>query len=75
MRNMQFNLPQLVLLGATRGMIGLGVGLLIADRLQRDRRKSIGWTLFGLGALSTVPLAITIFRKREAESRRAAMMD
>jgi len=75
MRNMQFNMPQLVLLGATRGMIGFGVGLLIAERLKRGRRKSIGWTLLGIGAASTIPLAITIFRKRDAEPRRAAMMD
>jgi len=75
MRNMQFNMPQLVLLGATRGMIGFGVGLLIAERLKRSRRKSIGWTLLGIGAASTIPLAITIFRKRDAEPRRAAMMD
>ena len=75
MRNMQFNMPQLVLLGATRGMIGFGVGLLIAERLKRSRRKPIGWTLLGIGAASTIPLAITIFRKRDAEPRRAAMMD
>jgi len=74
MRNLRLQFPELVLIGATRGMIGLGAGLLIADRMRRDRRKSIGWTLLSIGALSTIPLAVKVFRSRDEDSRLAATM-
>lgn len=73
MRTLRLDTPLLVLVGATRGMIGFGAGLLIAERLRRDRRKSVGWTLLAIGALSTIPLGVKIFRNRDADRRRAAM--
>jgi hypothetical protein len=50
--------PELFLIAATRGMAGLGAGLLLAGRIDRDRRSLIGAVLLGVGALSTIPLAI-----------------
>ncbi|PYS43008.1 MAG: hypothetical protein DMF71_08070 [Acidobacteria bacterium] len=40
---------ELGLIAATRGAIGFGAGLLIADKLKRDRRKVVGWSLFLTG--------------------------
>jgi len=74
MRNLRLNIPQIVLIGATRGMIGLGAGLLLADQLKRDRRKSVGWALLAVGALSTIPIALKVFRRSDEEPRRAAIM-
>ena len=74
MRNLRLNIPQIVLIGATRGMIGLGAGLLLADQLKRDRRKSVGWALLAVGALSTIPIALKVFRRSDEEPRRAAVM-
>jgi hypothetical protein len=75
MRNLRLNIPQLVLVGATRGMIGAGAGLLIADRMRRDRRKTIGWALLAVGALSTIPIALITLRRSDKDSRRATMAD
>jgi CBS domain-containing protein len=43
-------------------MLGLGIGLLVAHRLSRDRRQGAGWTLATIGALSTIPLAWMVYR-------------
>jgi hypothetical protein len=49
-------LPEIGLIAGTRAVLGAGVGLLIADKLSDDHRRTIGWTLFTLGALTTIPL-------------------
>jgi len=56
---------ELGLIAATRGAIGFGAGLLIADKLKRDRRKVVGWSLFLTGLASTVPIALHVFGKKE----------
>jgi hypothetical protein len=61
MRETQLTLPELGLIAATRGILGAGVGLLLADHLPDSVRKPVGWTLLSLGALSTIPLALTVF--------------
>ncbi|MEO6775381.1 MAG: hypothetical protein ABI467_20630 [Kofleriaceae bacterium] len=63
MREPHVTYPELFLIAATRGMAGLGVGLLVADRIGRDRRKWIGAVLFGAGALATIPLALRALRR------------
>ena len=60
----ELRLPELALLAGTRGMLGAGLGLLLADRLSEDKRKGIGWTLMAVGALSTIPLAMIVFSRR-----------
>jgi hypothetical protein len=59
-------LPELILLAATRGMIGVGIGLLLSNRLSRKRRRVVGLPLFLIGALSTIPIAIHLFGDRQA---------
>jgi hypothetical protein len=60
----ELTLPELGLLVGTRGMLGAGLGLLLAHKLSDDRRKGIGWTLAAIGVLSTIPLAIMVFGAR-----------
>lgn len=80
MRETRLTLPQLALIAGTRGALGAGIGLLLADRLHEDQRKAIGWTLLLVGALTTIPLAIEVLGASQAEghegwseSRRGAM--
>ena len=61
MRETRITVPELILVAGTRAALGAGLGLLLADRLSADQRRAIGWTLFAVGALSTVPLAIEVF--------------
>jgi hypothetical protein len=58
--------PEIALIAATRGAIGFGAGLLLADKFKRDRRKLLGWTLFLSGLVSTIPIAIHVFEKKDA---------
>jgi hypothetical protein len=64
MRTTTVTLPELALVAATRGMAGAGAGLLVADRIGGEKRKTLGWTLFLIGVLSTIPLALQVFGKR-----------
>lgn len=73
MRGTQLSIPELVLFGVTRGMIGAGIGLLLSSRFRRQRRIAVGWTLLSIGALSTIPLAFEVFgrerRVHDGQSR------
>jgi len=64
MKTSELTLPEVGLIAATRGMLGAGIGLLLAEKLNEDQRKAIGWTLFVMGAISTIPLAIDVLSKR-----------
>ena len=55
---------ELALIAATRGAIGFGAGLLLADKLKDERRKALGWSLFLTGLASTVPIAMHVFGKK-----------
>lgn len=65
MRETKLTIPQVALIGGTRGMLGAGIALLLADKLDRNRRRAVGWTLFLIGAISTVPLALKVLNRRE----------
>ena len=65
----ELRLPELGLVAGTRGLLGAGIGLLLADKLTDERRKGVGWTLVAVGALTTIPLAMMVFdRRRKASS-------
>lgn len=64
MKTSELTLPEIALIAGTRGMIGAGIALLLSDRLDRGQRKVVGWTLFVIGAVSTIPLAIDVLSKR-----------
>ena len=60
MRERAITLPELGLIAGTRAALGAGIGLLLADRLDPDRRRAVGWTLLAVGLLTTIPLAIQV---------------
>jgi len=60
----ELTLPEIALIAGTRGMLGAGIALLLVDRLTADQRKAIGWTLFAVGAISTIPLVMNVLDKR-----------
>ena len=55
---MRVDLPlhELAFVAATRGMAGAGIGLLLADFIEPETRRNVGWTLLAIGALTTVPI-------------------
>lgn len=60
MRETRISIPELAMVAGTRAALGAGLALLNADRLSTEQRKAVGWTLFSVGALSTIPLALEI---------------
>lgn len=66
MHSIDLPLPLLGAVAATRGMLGLGAGLLMAPSLSESRRRTIGWTLLAIGVLSTLPLALNVLSRRHA---------
>ena len=62
MKHVNLTLPTFGFVVATRALIGVGVGLLIAERFRRSTRLSIGRTLLAIGAASTVPALIAVIR-------------
>lgn len=56
----EVSIPDLGLLAMTRGLLGAGLGLLVAGKLSEQQRRPLGWTLFAIGLVTTVPLAIAV---------------
>jgi len=66
MKTIRLTFPELGLVAGTRGILGAGIALLLAERLNPDQRKAVGWTLFLIGALISIPLGIEVLGKRDA---------
>jgi hypothetical protein len=71
MKERVLTIPELILIAGTRVALGVGIGLLLADKLTDNERRAAGWALVGVGALTTVPLAMNLLGNREAPERRA----
>ena len=63
MRETRLTIPELALIAATRGALGAGVALLLGERLSAEQRKAVGWTLFAVGAVTTIPLMAEVIGK------------
>ncbi|HZF10136.1 MAG TPA: hypothetical protein VFE33_15210 [Thermoanaerobaculia bacterium] len=57
-------LPQIGMIAGTRAALGAGVALLLGDRLGRKPRRTVGWTLVAVGALTTFPLVRGVLRHK-----------
>jgi hypothetical protein len=75
MRHLDVSIPQLALIGGTRAALGAGLALLLADRLSDDQRRAVGWTLFAVGALTTIPLVAQVFGSTDRRAVPAANGD
>jgi hypothetical protein len=58
------SVPELVVWTATRVALGVGIGMLVSKRMSKDAQKAAGLALTAVGGLTTVPLAISIFSKK-----------
>jgi hypothetical protein len=68
--NIVLNPPLLGFIVGTRAALAFGVGLLVADRIPAARRRTVALTLIGIGAATTVPLAMEVLgRRRRPELR------
>jgi hypothetical protein len=63
-RKRELSLSEIALIAATRGALGFGAGLLLADTFRKEWRKAIGWSLFLTGVASTIPIAMHVFGEK-----------
>ncbi len=70
MKRVDLSLREFGFVVATRGALGAGIGLLVADRLRRCNRRRLGATLVTLGALTTIPAAFMVFGRGDASADR-----
>lgn len=64
MKESRLTIPEVAAIASTRVALGGGLALLLADRIEMKQRRAIGWTLFLVGAISTVPLIMRVLDKR-----------
>ena len=50
MKKADLTLPEIALIGGTRGLLGAGIALLLSDFLSSGQRRAVGLTLFLVGA-------------------------
>jgi len=61
---------QLGLLTGTRAIAGIGLGVLLAIRVEPRQRKAIGWSIFGTGvALYASLMADLLLRNRGKQEK------
>ena len=65
LKERKVTLPELALIAGTRVVLGAGLGLLFTHKLNSKERKAVGWTLFLVGALTTIPLALEVLGKND----------
>ena len=65
LRQRKVTLAELALIAVTRGAIGFGAGLLLADKFKGEWRKAVGWSLFLTGVASTIPIAMHVFGEKK----------
>ena len=61
MRKVKFSLPKIGIMAGTRGMVGAGAGLLLADKVRKHRR-GLGWALLSIGILTTIPFVRKVIK-------------
>ena len=66
MKRTPLSVPEIALIGGTRAALGAGLGLLLADRLKDDQRRAVGWTLFAVGAITTIPILAHVLSSSHA---------
>jgi len=64
MREISIPIPEIALIAGTRGALGIGIGLLLADTLTREQRQAAGVALVAIGVLTTIPLVADILGRR-----------
>ena len=62
MNELTIDVPTFASIVGTRAALGIGVGLLLAERIPADRRRAVVGALVAVGAATTIPLAMRVFR-------------
>ena len=67
------NVAELILIAGTRVALGVGIGLLLGNRLTGGERKAAGLSLALIGGLTTIPLIMLLGRKSSARDQKSVV--
>jgi hypothetical protein len=63
MREIPLTFPEIGLINGTRFVIGTGLGLLLAEKMDRNTRKAVGISLLAAGILFSIPAGMSFLGK------------
>ena len=66
-------IPEIGLIAGTRVALGIGIGLLLSNKLTRSQRGGAGWALLGVGIITTVPLILAVRSKQRVAPQRLVL--
>ena len=72
MRRISLRVPEIGFIAGTRAALGAGIGLLLADRLNRRQRRKVGRVLLTIGVATTAPIIVKVVRKAKESLGAAA---
>ena len=62
MKNVILDFPTLGFVVGTRAALAFGLGLLMSTRFREPQRRMVGLTLVAIGAIATIPAAMSVGR-------------
>ena len=70
MKQVVLTLPSFAFILSTRAALAAGVGLLVSHKLSGAQRRAVGMALVAIGAVTTIPAAMSLTRgvRRAARS-------
>jgi hypothetical protein len=74
MNRIPLSIPEVALVAGTRAALGAGLALLLADRLSHEERRAVGWTLFAIGAVTTLPIAVQLLKANPMQNAAGGRM-
>ena len=63
-KEVKLQVAELAFIIGTRVAIGVGIGLLAADRMKHARRRRTAWTLLAIGVATSVPIIMGAVKHR-----------
>lgn len=60
MRDVNVSVPEMIFVALTRGLGGVGIGLIAADYVKTEARRPVGLALLAIGVVTTIPIAATL---------------
>lgn len=60
MKTRVMTVPDIMLIAGTRMALGAGIAFLLGNRLSEGSRRGAGWSLLAVGALTSIPLVMSM---------------
>jgi hypothetical protein len=64
MMERKLTVTEIMLIAGTRVALGIGIGLLLSTKLNKDQCRAAGRALAVVGGLTTIPLALGVIGKK-----------